>query len=285
VGLFTLAYRKNFGGIADLTDRVFGQVKLGFNAFGQLLSEGAFSGAVMEELNRAENQGLKRFVIHMFQLATRLDALWTGIKEGFVAALTAIEPMWEGLVEAVRRFGAVIGEELGVHLPDLTGFGAKQFRLFGSILGQTLGQTLGKVVSFVSVLARAVVGFMELVQRVRQIMADVVGWITRQVTTAARMVASVFPGVAAPAPVATGGQSSMDAPMSIASPAVAETQAQAASLSGVETLIGGLGRALSSGSPGRILINLVAEGETLARVAHNASRDDAVRSFSPEPAF
>ncbi|MFV2072219.1 MAG: hypothetical protein ACC742_06150 [Thermoanaerobaculales bacterium] len=59
---FVVAFRRNVGGIADFAQRMWERVTLFFRGLKQLFEQGGFSGAVREELNRAENQGLKRFL-------------------------------------------------------------------------------------------------------------------------------------------------------------------------------------------------------------------------------
>lgn len=285
IGLFVMAYRRNLGGAAEFTDRVLGQTMLGFKALGQLLSSGELSGAVMEELNRADNQGLKVFVIRMFQFATRLGAIWEGVKGGFVEAMRVLEPVWESLVFAVRRIGAIVAEVFGDTLGMAAGQGMDTFRLFGAALGVFIGGVTGLLVGLVTVGAHAVLWFAEQINSIRNAIGAAIDWIEQQVARVAS-VFSFLPGVTVPRPLpAAGGQSSVDAPMSIAAPAVAETRARASSFAGLESIVASIGKSFAAVSGGDVNINLVAEGETLARVSHNASRDDAIRSFSAEPSF
>ena len=69
---FVYAVRNNLGGLGAFVHRVWGKIRLGFDALVQLFEQGGFSGAVMAELGRAENSGLKRFLISVYQVAFRV---------------------------------------------------------------------------------------------------------------------------------------------------------------------------------------------------------------------
>jgi TP901 family phage tail tape measure protein len=101
------AYDANLGGFADRVNATVASVKLALSALGQLFEEGAFSGAVMEDLNRAENSGIKAFAINLFLIANRLRAFFVGIGDGFGAALGAIEPSVARLGKSVEPIGKV----------------------------------------------------------------------------------------------------------------------------------------------------------------------------------
>jgi hypothetical protein len=100
VAAFVVAFRRNVGGIADFARRVWERVTLFFNGLKQLFEQGGFSGAVREELNRAENQGLKRFLISIYQIVHRIQQIWEGFKDGFTSTIDAARPVFEDLVDA-----------------------------------------------------------------------------------------------------------------------------------------------------------------------------------------
>ena len=77
------------------------RVTLFFRGLKQLFEQGGFSGAVREELNRAENQGLKRFLISIYQIAYRIGQIWQGFKDGFTSTIEEARPVFEDLVEAL----------------------------------------------------------------------------------------------------------------------------------------------------------------------------------------
>ena len=84
-------------------------VRLALAAGELALKTGNFSGAVREELNRAENAGLKTFLIRVYQIAFRIQRFFQGIGEGFSAAIEAAAPVFEAFVGALTRLGQALG--------------------------------------------------------------------------------------------------------------------------------------------------------------------------------
>src|SRR5690606_36606861 len=105
---FVVALRNNVGGIADFFARAWERIKLAFRGLVQLFEQGGFSGAVREELNRAENAGLKTFLIRVYQIAFRIQRFFQGIGEGFSAAIEAAAPVFEAFVDALSRLGEAL---------------------------------------------------------------------------------------------------------------------------------------------------------------------------------
>ncbi len=66
------AFQKNLGGIGDAAHGLWQRVSLAFEAISQLIQDGGFSGAVRTELSRAENAGLKDFLINLFLWGNRI---------------------------------------------------------------------------------------------------------------------------------------------------------------------------------------------------------------------
>ncbi len=138
VGL-KIAWERNLGGIRDFVERVWSRVRLFFQAMSQLFSEGGFSGAVMEELNRAENAGVKQFAIRVFQIIYRIKRFFEGIAEGFGAAIEAARPVFEAFVGALRRLGEALGI-VGMEGADAAaGIPSDEFVSFGRVIGQIAG--------------------------------------------------------------------------------------------------------------------------------------------------
>jgi TP901 family phage tail tape measure protein len=160
---FVIAYRHNFGGIADVAEAVARKVTLAYRALTQLFSGGAFSGAVMQEIDKAENRGLKRFVVTMYMVGYRLQRVWDGIVEGFEAGIDAARPAFDALAAAFRELGAEIAGLVG----DITGSAANlpsaQFLHFGQVVGAVLGTLVGWLVTvtgwFVRFTSGVVAGF------------------------------------------------------------------------------------------------------------------------------
>ena len=102
VGLLYLAYRDNLGGLADWTNQKLDQVKLAWDGLVQLFTEGRLSGAVLGDLNKAENQGIKQFIGFIGAMAARLQDLWSGIKVGAAAAWETMKPGLMAIGEGVE---------------------------------------------------------------------------------------------------------------------------------------------------------------------------------------
>src|SRR5262249_38931232 len=133
------AYRKNFGGIADMTDRFVRQVSLAFRALYQLFSDGAFSGAVRREIDKGENSGLKSFVITLYMVGYRIKRIWEGIAEGFEADSEAARRAFTALVAAFRELGDEIGRLVGNISGAAAGLPSDKFLSFGQVVGSVLG--------------------------------------------------------------------------------------------------------------------------------------------------
>jgi hypothetical protein len=138
VGL-KIAWERNLGGIRDFVERVWGRVKLFFQAMSQLFSEGGFSGAVMEELNKAENAGVKQFAIRVFQIIFRIKRFFEGIAEGFGAAIEAAQPVFDAFVGALTRLGEALGVVSMEGADAAAGIPSDEFKAFGKVIGQIAG--------------------------------------------------------------------------------------------------------------------------------------------------
>ncbi|GAB4205022.1 MAG: hypothetical protein OHK0013_20490 [Sandaracinaceae bacterium] len=132
---FYVAFQRNLGGIADFARRTWQRVSLFFQGLTQLFEQGGFSGAVREELDRAENQGLKRFLISVWQVVYRIQQIWEGFKDGFTRTIEEARPVFEDLAEAF----SVLQEEIGGLFGEVAGGAASlpsaEFRSFGATVG------------------------------------------------------------------------------------------------------------------------------------------------------
>lgn len=136
------AWNKNIGGFADKVTFYFDKVKLAFDGLGQALGDGAFSGKVMGDLNKTENQGIKKFVTTVFLWFNRAKNFVKGVGEGFTVGLSQIKPTVDLLVATFTRLWNRF---------SIGGDSAEQargkFAKFGAA-GQTVGNIFAKVVGF-----------------------------------------------------------------------------------------------------------------------------------------
>lgn len=136
---FVVAFRANVGGIADFFQRVGARVSLAFRGLMQLFEQGGFSGALREELGRAENEGLKGFLIRVFQIAFRIQRFFEAIGQGFSAAIEGARPVFEGFVDALGRLGAALGLVSNEAAGVAANVPSEKFAELGRILGQIAG--------------------------------------------------------------------------------------------------------------------------------------------------
>ena len=176
-GLY-IAFRRNLGGIADFARRVWDQVSLLFRGLTQLIEDGGFSGAVREELNRAENLGLKRFLITVWQVVYRIQRVWEGFADGFTTAIEAARPVFEDLVAAFSELSREIGGIFTGVGEGAAGLPSEQFRSFGQIAGEAVGTIVTWLVQLIAIFTRItsgiIAGFRSMMEYIRPAL-DTVG--------------------------------------------------------------------------------------------------------------
>lgn len=112
VGVFTAfrrAYENNVGGIADSIRSAFAKIKLGVGALVQLFTQGGFSGAVRDDLNKAENGGLKKFVKTVFLFANRIHNFFVGLERGIASTITKAMPAFDNFRRALGQLAKIFG--------------------------------------------------------------------------------------------------------------------------------------------------------------------------------
>lgn len=158
VGGFVLAFRNNIGGVADFAQNVWNKVKLAFDGLVQLFEQGGFSGAVREELNRADNRGLKDFLINVYLWGNRIRNFFTGLAGGFSSGLEAARPTIDTFLSAIRSLGTSLGF---LSERDDASTAAEKFRSFGDAgarVGQVLAQAFELIVKGLAAVVHVVRG-------------------------------------------------------------------------------------------------------------------------------
>ena len=117
---------------------MWARVSLFFDAIKQLVEQGGFSGAVREELNKAENAGLKDFLINLFLWGNRISNFFSGIATGFSAGVEAARPTIDQFMAALERLGMALGF---LSERDDAGAASEKFKAFGTT-GESVGRTL-----------------------------------------------------------------------------------------------------------------------------------------------
>jgi hypothetical protein len=135
VGLLYAAYRTNFGGIADIIDRWYNNIKLVFSGVVAVFeslsgSTGKITGKLSEDIRKA---GLEDAVTTIGKIVYRIKSFFEGLRDAFdisgaVAAVTPAILKLRGLLDK-------IGSAFGVTFGSGVGTAADACRNFGEIVG------------------------------------------------------------------------------------------------------------------------------------------------------
>jgi len=164
IAAIAIAYKRNLGGFADLINDGIGKIRLFWNGLQQVINTGGFSGAVMKELNKAENAGIKGFIVTLFRLWHRVKAVWKGIKAGFE---DFVMPIWNDVKAGIGDAVGAIREaftEVGKALGSANGaFGkvlgkSDGFRSLGEVVGKAIGAILTPMLLLIQAFALVVTG-------------------------------------------------------------------------------------------------------------------------------
>lgn len=144
IGIVSYGIKQNVGGIGDTFKLAYGKVKLSIDALKQLFSQGGFSGDVLKELDRAENQGVKKFAVAVWSNALRLknfiSEAWTSLK----GWLKDMEPAFQALGSALWDLGRALGF-VDKNDPDKN----RQSWNSWADAGRVLGKVIGAVAEFI----------------------------------------------------------------------------------------------------------------------------------------
>ena len=179
---FVVAFRRNLGGVGDFVRRTWGRVRLFFQGLTQLFEQGGFSGAVREELNRAENLGLKRFLISVWQVVYRIQQIWEGFKDGFTRTIEEARPVFEDLVDAFSVLQEEIAGLFGEFAGGAASLPSSEFRSFGAVVGSAIASIVKWFVKLWAVSVRItggiIGGFRSMLEYIRpafQVLGDALG--------------------------------------------------------------------------------------------------------------
>ena len=173
IGALVLLAKEDIGLLGSFFVGTFNKIKLAFNALREIFtSGGSLSGPLAEELQKAENKGVLKFVDTIFKIGSRLIAFFKGIGTGFSAALLAIQPRVESMIEAFKEVGAALG--LFGDAADTVAKGPlDDFVGAGASIGQVIGDALGLVVDGIKIVARFIGSFIRGVRSMFRVIAPV----------------------------------------------------------------------------------------------------------------
>lgn len=136
------AWERNVGGIRDTVLGLWSKVTLAYDGMAQVFESGRLSGAVLRELNKAENQGIKNFVVTAYVYWNRLKGFIEGVSKGFSAAIDAMRPTFTVLSQSLSDLGDAFLRLFGG--PNNPAANAEKLDRFSSA-GAKVGAVLAKV--------------------------------------------------------------------------------------------------------------------------------------------
>ena len=155
VGALYLAYKSNFGGIADTLNRWWNNTKLvvqGVIAVFQSLKDG--SGEIRGELaTKIKAAGLVGLVTTVSRIVNRIRLVFKGMMDGISAAMHKVDVILVPVKIAVIELMDAIGDLFGGMETDAVGKATSGWRAFGKTLGDIAGGALTFAAKGVALLA------------------------------------------------------------------------------------------------------------------------------------
>lgn len=107
------AFQKNTGGIATSWQDMVRQIKLGWQGVVAIVKGEEFSKELTKDLQKAENQGVMRFLDKFKLFLERMKVFWEGLKRGFEEGVNKLAES-----SAMKRLLATINDIFGVFTGD-----------------------------------------------------------------------------------------------------------------------------------------------------------------------
>jgi TP901 family phage tail tape measure protein len=147
-----VAYEKNLGGFRDFVVRAGQGISMTLRGLGQLFTDGGFSGPLRDDLRKAENLGIRRFLVSIYMLAHRVRALVGGAVEGFRAGLESARPVFDDFAGAIRELAGAFTHLVRAIFGGANDLPSDSFRAFG----QSVGQALSGIIAILTKVATGV---------------------------------------------------------------------------------------------------------------------------------
>jgi TP901 family phage tail tape measure protein len=146
------AWDADLGGIKTTVTELWTKLKLAWDAITQLFSQGGFSGAVREELDKAGNGGIKGFAISVFLWFNRIKAAWEGFSGAIGEAFDAAAPIFHELGEIFSELAGAFGSLFsGPNNPKANADAFHAFAEAGKLVGSSVAGLLKLVLLLVQV--------------------------------------------------------------------------------------------------------------------------------------
>lgn len=146
------AWDADLGGIKTTVTELWTKLKLVWDAVTQLFTQGGFSGAVREELDKAGNGGIRGFAITVFLWFNRIKAAWSGFSDAIGEAFESVAPVFHELGAIFTDLGQVFSQLFGG--PNNPKSNAAAFHAFaeaGRLVGAMIGNLVRAVVLLVQI--------------------------------------------------------------------------------------------------------------------------------------
>lgn len=156
------------------------QIKLAFSGLMQLIGTGSLSGSVLEELNRAENSGVKRFIANIYSFGFRIMQFFRGIGIGFNAAIDAMGPTLDRAGAAFSRLWGYVSMIFGGAGSSLVEGGSARYIEAGSAIGDFLGGLVEVIIDVATAVANFATGFIGGFQTVVSYMQPAFAYMVRE---------------------------------------------------------------------------------------------------------
>ena len=154
------AFEHNLGGIGDFAQKAWASVSLVFRGLTQLFEQGGFSGAVREELSRAEHGGVRAFLIGVWRFVHRVNQAWEAFKAGFRTTLAAGAEVFRAMSTALGALWASFRRVLGALLGGANS-ATSAYEGVGFSIGEVFAAVVQWVARVVGWVARATAGILD----------------------------------------------------------------------------------------------------------------------------
>lgn len=161
------------GGVASFFTDKLGKIKLFFQGLLQIFKDGALSGPVLDELNKAENEGVKEFLGTIVDFGARIMNFFDGVGTGFSDLMREARPVFDEFRVAL----AGIGESMGFFTNDIenaAGTPMESFKNQGMAMGRVLGQAALLIVRALTLIITVVGGVLTALDMMGLSIGDVV---------------------------------------------------------------------------------------------------------------
>ena len=149
------AYEQNLGGLRDSVNDFLSTLQLAWRGVTAIFSGEGVVGGLRGEMIAAGG-ALLPFMDAIQNLWNRVQAVWTGIKEGFNSVWTAMGPTIEMLKTAFSELGSALAELFSTFLGNANNLPEDKFQSIGQTIGVFLAGGLETVINLITVLVRAI---------------------------------------------------------------------------------------------------------------------------------